>query len=544
MPRLPRLSPTLLCLIAAVWIVFTANTSFWKLFFQVHAGGGAWLFAASLFFALVGFNLLLLRLLTPGRALRVVLSLLLVLAAAAGWFMDTYGVAIDSDMLRNALQTNPAEARDFLGWPLLWRLAWQAVLPIIVLWRVPLAPQGWWPATRGWLVGCAAGLLLTLGVGLPMYSHYVSFFRNQDVARYLLTPGNVVVGSVTLVRKSLRARTPFVQVGLDARREARPGARPLLVLVVLGETARAANFALGGYPRDTNPGLARRGVYYFRDVTACGTSTAVSLPCMFSGLPREEFDLGRAPYRDSVLDILQRAGVDVRWIDNQSGCKKVCDRVPHEQAETFHPASCRDGECLDDALLHAFDARAGAIARDTVLVLHAMGSHGPTYHRRVPPQEVFFQPTCATERIERCSDEQIVNAYDNSIRYTDQILSALIDRLAARADVQDAVLLYVSDHGESLGEGGLYLHGQPYVIAPDVQKKVPMLLWFSTGAPARLGLDTACLAGRLADPVSHDHFAHTLLGLADVQTTVYRSPLDLLRGCRATHQSGAKIGGS
>lgn len=525
-----------LCVLAAVWIVTTGSASFWSLFARTQGlAPSSWPFAASLFLALVGLNLLLLRVLSPGRLLRPALSLLLLLAAAAGWFMDTYGVALDSEMLRNALQTNPTEARDFLGWSLLWRLAWQAGVPIALLWWVTLPERDGWRAARDWLLCSLAGVALVLAAGLPFYRSYVSFFRNQTEARYLITPANVVVGSTRMVRKSLRRPRPHVAVATDAHRLPAGHARPLLVVLVVGETARAANFSLGGYARETNPLLKQRDVFYFSDVTACGTATAQALPCLMSDLPRSDFRLADAAGRDSVLDILQRAGLDVRWIDNQSGCKGACDRVPHEAAQPYHPESCSGGECLDEALLHALDARLPQVSGDAVLVLHAMGSHGPAYHRRVPEDAVVFQPTCATQRIETCSDAQIVNAYDNTIRYTDRILAGLIDRLAAASADLDAVLLYVSDHGESLGEGGLYLHGQPWIIAPDVQKKVPLLMWFSSGAPARLALDQSCLRASLATPVSHDHVAHTLLGLHDVLASVYHPSLDLLRMCRSAH---------
>jgi lipid A ethanolaminephosphotransferase len=219
-------------------------------------------------------------------------------------------------------------------------------------------------------------------------------------------------------------------------------------------------------------------------------------------------------------------------VDNQSGCKKVCARVPTEEARPYHPESCNDGECLDDALLHVLEAKLPRISRDALLVLHAMGSHGPTYHRRVTPDREVFKPTCPTERIETCSDEQITNSYDNSIAYTDYVLAGLIDQLAAQQDRLDSVLLYVSDHGESLGENGLYLHGQPWLIAPDVQTKIPMLMWFSREAASRLRLDTTCLRGRLDASHSHDNLSHTLLGVVDVSTSVYRPELDVLRACR------------
>ncbi len=530
-----NLTANRLCLLVAAWIVATANGTFWRLLFRMQPmNAHGWLFAASLCIALLGLNLFLLRLLSPGRAIRVTLSMLVVLAVATGWFMDTYGVAIDSDMLRNVFQTNPAEARDFIGWPLLWRVLWQAGIPLIVIWRARLPLSTWGRSLREYALGVLGGLALLFAAGLPMYSSYASFFRNQDVARYFITPANVLVGSTTLVRKTLHGRQPYIKVGEDAHRAPVKEAKPLLVVLVVGETARAANFSLGGYARETNPLLKQKGVFYYTDVTACGTATAVSVPCMFSDLPRGEFKLNQADHRDTVLDILQRAGIAVSWIDNQSGCKKVCARVPFEPAAQYHPESCRDGECLDDALLHALAARLPAMQRDGLIVLHAMGSHGPTYHRRVPPERELFKPICPTQQIETCTDEQIVNSYDNSIAYTDYVLAGLIDQLAAQSQRLDSVLLYVSDHGESLGENGLYLHGQPYLIAPDVQKKVPLLLWFSADAPARLKLDTRCLDTHLGDAVSHDAVSHTLLGLQAVQTGVYRPELDLLRACHAS----------
>jgi lipid A ethanolaminephosphotransferase len=528
-----KLTANRLCFVVAAWIVATANHTFWQHFLKIQPlTGKGWLFAASLALAMTGLAMFLLRLLSPGRTLRVMLSLLLVITAGASWFADTYGVAIDSEMLRNVVQTNPAEARDFIGWPLLWRIVWQAGIPLIVVWQARL-PLGTWLRSLGeYILGMLAGLGLLLGAGLPMYSSYASYFRNQEVARYFITPANVLVGSVTLVRKTLHGRQPYIKVGQDAKREASAHSRPLLVVLVVGETARAANFSLGGYARETNPLLKRRDVYYFTDVHSCGTATAISVPCMFSDLPRAEFKLAQADRRDTVLDILERAGLAVSWVDNQSGCKKVCARVPTEQATNYHPDSCRDGECLDDALLHVLAAKLPQVGRDAVLVLHAMGSHGPTYHRRVTPDHEPFKPTCPTERIETCTDGQILNSYDNSIAYTDFVLAGLIDQLAAQQSRVDSVLFYVSDHGESLGENGLYLHGQPYLIAPDVQKKVPMLIWFSRDAAAHLQIDSACLRGRLGASYSHDNVSHTLLGLGSVKSSIYRPGLDLLQACR------------
>jgi lipid A ethanolaminephosphotransferase len=522
------MGPTLLCGAAAVWIVIFDDSAFWRAIFASEQGVPS--FAIVLALGLVALQTTLLRLLTPGRSLKPVLSIVLLAAAVAGYFSDTYGVGIDNDMLRNLLQTDSREARELVCAALLWRVTWSALLPIWILWRVRLPPTTWLESARGYVLGAVSGAVVLCALVLPRYAAYAALLTNQPEVRHLVAPLNVVGAAVRLARQHWSSKQSWVVVGADASRSVRSGARPFLIVLVVGETARAASFSLGGYARETNPQLrGRDDILYFDDVWSCGTSTAVSLPCMFSDLPQGEFDLGAAGRRDTVLDILQRSGVDVTWIENQSGCKGVCEHIPTEHA--CPPGGARHER--DDAdLLRVLDAKLPGVHADAMLVLHSIGSHGPAYYRRVPEEYARFQPTCATERIETCTSEQIVNAFDNTILYTDHVLAGLIDRLDAERGRIDAAFLYISDHGESLGEHGLYLHGQPYLIAPDVQKRVPMLLWFSPGARARLELDVECLRGKLGEPYSHDYLSHTLLGLADVRTEAYRPEFDMLRACR------------
>jgi lipid A ethanolaminephosphotransferase len=403
---------------------------------------------------------------------------------------------------------------------------------MLVIWKVTLPASTWLKSLRQYAINPVFSLVVLLAAALPVYVSYASFFRNQQSAQHLIVPANIIRASVKLAMKEIHSNIPFTVVGADAKRNVSSHDKPLLTLFVVGETARAANFSLGGYARETNPLLSKRDVLYFSNVHSCGTATAISLPCMFSDLPRSEFNLSAAEHRDTVLDILQRAGLHVEWIDNQSGCKGVCARTPYEQAEKYDPGLCSKGECLDEELLRAMDRKLPEINADSVLFLHPMGSHGPSYYRRVPAEHTTFTPTCATERIEKCTGEQIVNAYDNTIVYTDYILANLIDRLKQFQQQFDTVLIYISDHGESLGEKGLYLHGEPYAIAPPFQKDVPMLMWFSTGAAARLGVDLGCLRNKLTQPFTHDNVSHTLLGLNGVSTSAYRPQLDILKTCR------------
>ncbi|MGA0007027.1 MAG: phosphoethanolamine transferase, partial [Burkholderiaceae bacterium] len=264
-----------------------------------------------------------------------------------------------------------------------------------------------------------------------------------------------------------------------------------------------------------------------------------SLPCMFSALGKSDYEDRDGP-QEGLLDVLQRAGLAVLWIDNQSGCKGVCDRVPTVNTRDLNnPAFCPNGECFDAVMLDGLDERIAqlpAAQRDkgVVVVLHQMGSHGPAYFKRAPEAYKAFKPECTSNALQSCDRQAVVNAYDNSIRYTDHVLAASIQWLSRQPD-HDTAMWYVSDHGESLGENNLYLHGLPYSLAPVEQKHVPQVSWFSRAMQQRLRLDTTCLAAQADVPLTHDGLFHTLLALADVKTALYQASLDVTAACRQTN---------
>jgi lipid A ethanolaminephosphotransferase len=196
------------------------------------------------------------------------------------------------------------------------------------------------------------------------------------------------------------------------------------------------------------------------------------------------------------------------------------------------PRLCRDDECYDEILLHGLQSHLDKQDADTLIVLHMKGSHGPAYFKRYPPAFAAFTPACDNVQLDRCSRQEIVNAYDNTLRYTDYVLSQTIDLLRRNEQRFDTAMLYVSDHGESLGENGLYLHGLPYALAPREQIQVPMLLWLSEGLREHLSIDAACLRTKQHAPLSHDYVFHSILGLSNVQTAVYRPDRDLFNSCR------------
>lgn len=358
---------------------------------------------------------------------------------------------------------------------------------------------------------------------------------------YFSVPGAAVHGAIELARSGFqeigRDRPAYV-AGAPRRVEKTTGAKPLLVFLVVGETARHANFQLGGYARQTNPKLSGIGnLLYFPNVEACGTSTVVSLPCMFSPQGREQFSAARAPYDMNALDVMAGAGIHIEWRANNSGSRIFSTRVQSFTYADRGPAHlCNDESCFDEILLEGLEERIAGLAGDTVIAFHQIGSHGPTYFKRYPPAFDIFKPACKRNALDSCSLEEVRNAYDNTVAYTDHVLASKIGILKKAADRFDTALLYVSDHGESLGEKGIFLHGAPYPVAPEEQKRIPLIFWMSDGYAERINVDQACLQRQLPMRFSHDNVYHTLLGATETRSDAYRSGMDMLAPCRAEPQ--------
>ncbi len=524
-------------LAAALYFAAVCNARFWSTLLAAQRDApGTPLFAAGTFVLLTALHLLLLLPWSSRYTLRPVLTLLLVANAAVIHFTGAYGVVIDTSMMRNVLQTDTREAGELVGAGLFGALALYALLPVAAVWLVRFEKRPPLRALRRKaLVAVVALALVALPAGV-YFGRYVSFFRAHREARYLVTPANYLVATTRAALGTRRAvQGPRRPIGEDATRGAAAAARtkPAVFVLALGETARAANFSLNGYARETNPRLRQAGVVNFPSVTACGTATAESVPCLFSRFGRSAFDAD-APREESLLDVLQRAGVRVAWFDNNTGCKGACDGVETRQLDR----SCGSADCYDELLVDETRRLLGepqeGPPRDVFLVLHMKGSHGPAYYRRYPPEFERFVPACTSPQFADCTDEQIRNAYDNSILYTDHVLARLIELLAGLGERYDGALLYVSDHGESLGENGLYLHGLPWSVAPSFQKQVPMVFWASPGFEAAFGLERDRLHAVAGRDHSHDHVFHSVLGLLDVHTALYDPALDLFAPARTT----------
>ncbi|MDP2122523.1 MAG: phosphoethanolamine--lipid A transferase [Hoeflea sp.] len=530
----PSLGSTPLALCVTAWIVLLLNTVFWTRTIEAFGDHGMALVAFA-----IGMSALLAALfvsVTLKYATKPIFILALVSAAAAAWFMNRFGIVIDADMIGNAAQTTPAEAGHLLTPAFVRHMLIYAVLPSLLVAIVRIVHRPFGAKVKHNLALIIPLLLLALIMALWQYPAIASTMRNNRIIIKTLNPVMPVAAAVKFAfRHDRENKIVAMPLDPDAKlgRTAATAGKPVVTIIVAGETARAQNFSLGGYGRKTNPELERRNIVFFRHSTSCGTATAVSLPCMFSLLGRSSYSTEKGLAQENLLDVLVHAGVSVEWWENNTGEKGVARRVSLRNFSVENdPRFCINAECRDEVMIEALGPWLDSIKGNTTLVLHQLGSHGPAYYARYSEQERVFRPDCRTAEFADCTTEEIGNAYDNTIIATDRMLAQIIDLLAARSDRLVSSMIYMSDHGESLGEKGLYLHGMPYLFAPEEQTHVPFVLWVSESYSRLFGVSTACLAAQADDPVSHDNLFHTALGLMDVEAAHYDPALDVTARCR------------
>ena len=526
-------------LLLAIWLGVFLNIAFFEKIRMLtpYNGVKAGLFVvASIIIVVAAYNFIFQFFNWKWTAKPLAIALLFI-GGFAAYAVNTLGVLITSDQIQNLMQTDIAEARDTWSWRLVtWTLG-MTVLPIIVILMIKIKPE---PIIRQLLhkvIASVVSLAIVLGLLFVFYVDFAAIFRENRDLKGMISPQNMIASFASYYKKKApKENLPLVVYGEDAvMKKAQDSSLPKLMVLVVGETARAENFSLNGYGKNTNPKLSQQDILNFSQVSSCGTATAVSVPCMFSGMPRKEYEERLASHREGLLDIAQRVGYQVTWIDNNSGCKGTCDRVNQFKIpEPLQQKWCKDKECFDDILIDSFKAYLATIPQDDnrprLIVLHQMGSHGPAYYKRVPAQFKVFKPTCDTNAIQGCSRDALLNSYDNTLLYTDYVLDSLIETLKNTTKYQTA-LWYLSDHGESTGESGMYLHGAPYAIAPTQQTHIPMLMWFSTVWKNQAKQQVKCLAQQGRQELSQDNLFPTMLSLLDVKSKVIDPNNDMLAAC-------------
>lgn len=531
----PRMRSEVLSILTAGYLLLFMNGTFWHKSSVFLKDDMFALFALSVGL-LAGFIALMLTF-SAKYLIKPALVLLLLASVAGAWFMDRFGVIIDGEMIRNAMETNQAEAGHLITGAFVLHLLLFGFLPALFITFVDIVHR---PILKKVavnmmiIVPCLAVLALA---GLSNSGTFIFTARAHRDWFRTLNPIFPMVSAAGFVMGKHQEKNIVVQpIGTDAKRmlgNQQGQRKPRVTVVVVGETARAQNFQLGGYARQTNPELSKRDIVYFSNTSSCGTATAVSVPCMFSVYGRGDYTHAKGLATENLMDVLTHAGIKTEWWDNNTGDKRVADRI--KKTDLFRssdPRFCNGGECLDQILVDGLDTWLDKVDGDAVLVLHQLGNHGPAYYLRYPEEFRKFMPDCRSVDFDTCTPETITNAYDNALLYTDHILSEVIDKLNAQGDRLDTAMVYMSDHGESLGENGLYLHGAPYILAPKEQTHIPFVVWLSPGLQQSNHLDKSCLAGKASTPLSHDNLFHSVLGLMQVETEVRDPILDIFSSCR------------
>ncbi|KAF1025415.1 MAG: Phosphoethanolamine transferase EptA [Acinetobacter bereziniae] len=526
--------------IIAVWLGLCLNLGFLNKVQSLtpYQGIKAQLFLIATGLVLIAIYNLLLQILDWKWTAKFFAIILVFIGGFSAYFVNSLGVVISPDQIQNMAQTDPREVADLLSFQFFaWTLGF-VVLPILMILWVRIKPEK------------ISKILLLKGLNVigsfavigsllfVFYVDYAAIFREHRDLKGMISPQNAVASTLSYFhKKAPKKNLPLIRYGEDAHVEGiSVQNKPKLMVLVVGETARAKSFSLNGYAKNTNPELSKQAnLINYSQVSSCGTATAVSVPCMFSGMPRVNYDEQLASHREGLLDIAQRAGYKVTWIDNNSGCKGVCDRVENFVIpQDLQKKWCEGGECLDGILVDSLNLYLSQLPKDDkqphLIVLHQMGSHGPAYYKRAPNEFKKFHPTCESNAIQGCSSTELINTYDNSIIYTDHVLNQVIEALKQQNNYRTG-FWYLSDHGESTGERGMYLHGAPYAIAPTQQTHVPMVMWFSDSWKSTSAKQVNCLTQQKTAKLSQDNLFPSLLSLLSIQTRVIDKKNNMLHQC-------------
>ena len=521
-----QLSQIHLVLLIAGFLTLTGNFTFFEKTLLVYPLSENLFFLGSLFLFLFTFLAALLLLVCFRKSTKPILILLLLTSSVVSYSTNNYGIVFDHNMITNTFETDSSEFLDLVNYKSILYFLILGLLPSFLILKVDLKRLSLKVQFIQRLKYFVVLIVIFVVVVLTFSKHYTSFARENRDLRLYITPTYYLYSMGKFVDSKIATSTkPFVEIGLDAKINKRSAQRRLVVLVV-GETARSDHMSINGYELKTNPYLEQEEIISFKEMVSCGTDTAWSVPCMFSLLDRDNYNHASGKNMSNSLDLISRAGASVLWLDNNSDSKGVAERVPYEDYRSSKLNSICNPECRDEGMLidiqNYIDEQNN---NDILIVLHTMGSHGPAYFKRYPPEFEVFMPSCKTSQLNECTDEEITNAYDNTILYTDYFLSKVIAILKANSVNSDTAMLYISDHGESLGENGLYLHGMPYFMAPDEQIKIPAFMWFDESISRIFDIESIKEKAQLSQ--SHDSLFHTLLGLMDVETELYKKDLDL-----------------
>lgn len=456
----------------------------------------------------------------PTVALKAFCIVTLFVNAAAAYFMTTYNAEIDRTMIANILHTDQREMVQIWHPRLLAEIFFLAVLPSLVILRVKITKPRWF--TQLGMVILA--FVVLIGWAYATAFTWLWFDKHASRLGGRVLPWAYIVNTVRYFDQAALAGRDQVLLPDATFVAPVPEGQKDIVVLVIGEASRAQNYAYYGYPRDTNPFTKGTGLVALPAGQSCATYTIGSVACI---LTHEGSAASARTEFEPLNSYLTRFGVQTIFRTNNFGEPPIKVNSYQRAAEVV--ANCKADDCpppeYDEALVWGLTQELIASKANRIFVtLHEAGSHGPSYWRKYPPQFEAFKPVCDTVEVASCSAEALVNAYDNTIRYTDYVNAKLIEALKAVPNARIA-MIFVSDHGQSLGENGLYLHGAPIAVAPQTQRLVPFLVWMSDSFQAAHGVTPQSIQRDETRP--HDFPFHSIMGAFGMWSAVYKPKYDI-----------------
>lgn len=434
---------------------------------------------------------------------KFLLVLFFLINAIALYFINTYSVIIDESMIGNVLNTDYHEATSFFSIKLILYIILLGVIPAIYIIKARIINV----TLKRFLIISSLSILFILALAFADAKNWLWIDKNSKVLGGLAMPWSYTVNISLFYAHKHQANEKEILLPNATIKDTRKS----VMVLVIGESARSQNFSLYGYNKNTNPLLSKTMNLFHFDATSCATYTTAGVKCILEHTSSDKL-------YEILPNYLNRNNVDVIWRTTNWGEPPI--HIPNYQGGNVLLSNCKGEGCnYDEILLSGLKEQILACTKNKILiVLHTSTSHGPAYSKKYPPQFETFKPVCNSVELGNCSQTELINAYDNTIIYTDYILYNVIENLKQLKEYNSA-MIFVSDHGESLGEKNLYMHGLPLMVAPKEQYDIPFIVWVSDSSKQLKPFKT----------VSQNYVFHSVLNFLNIESPVYNEDMNIFK---------------
>lgn len=435
---------------------------------------------------------------------KILLVIFFLINSVAVYFVNTYSVIIDESMIGNVLNTNYAESSSFFSVKLILYILILGVLPSIYIIKVKIINV----SLKKFFTSISFAVLFLLGLAFANASNWLWIDNNSKSLGGLAMPWSYAVNiPLFYIHKSKQNQKEIILPNATIKDHEKS-----VVILVIGESARSENFSLYGYGKNTNPLLSKIPNVFHFNATSDATYTTAGVKSILEHTNSDDL-------YEVLPNYLYRNDVEVIWRTTNWGEPPI--HIKNYENREALMSNCKGEGCnYDEVLLSGLKEQILASKKNKILVvLHTSTSHGPTYSKKYPAQFETFKPVCNSVELGNCSRTELVNAYDNTIVYTDYILANVIGDLKQLKDYK-STMLFVSDHGESLGEKNLYMHGLPLSIAPKEQYEIPFIVWVSDNSSKQLKPNKM---------LSQNHVFHSVLNFLNIESSIYDEKMNIFK---------------